>query len=153
LNARKPQETSVKRVPPHTQLMMRVTMRLPTYFASGISGRSLGSAKREQVTKSASPSRIGRIRASMSEGLNCPSPSMLTITSAPRRIARSRPTLNTLPKPGRLWRLTTSAPDWAAVSAVPSVEPSFTTMISTSLIPAIFRGTPATTLAMVACSF
>jgi hypothetical protein len=78
---------------------------------------------------------------------------MLTMMSAPRRMARSSPVRKILPSPGRLLTVTTIAPAAVASSAVRSVDPSLTTMTSTSLTPEIFRGTPATTFAMVAASF
>src|SRR5205085_10668657 len=46
-----------------------------------------------------------------------------------------------------------SAPAARAIACVPSVEPSSTTITSTSRMPAIRRGTPATTAPIVSASF
>ncbi len=88
----------------------------------------------------------------MSPASNWPSPSMLTITSAPRRSAASRPVAKAAPTPRLAAWLTTAAPASRARPAVSSVEPSSTTTTSVESTPSITAGMQPMTSAMVSAS-
>ena len=106
------------------------------------------------MTMSARPSSMGRIRASMLPPLYWPSPSVLTMMSAPSISARSSPDRNARPSPRLVvWRTMCVTPIDRATSMVRSRLPSSTTSTSIASTPSIRRGRSASVAGSVCSSF
>src|SRR2546427_2481000 len=86
------------------------------------------SRRRAPRTRSARPSARGASRRGISSGGCCPSPSRVTIISAPSAQARAMPVRRATPFPRLRGCVRTDAPFPLPSSPVPSVEPSSTTI-------------------------
>src|SRR2546426_5202069 len=86
------------------------------------------SRRRAPATRSACPSARGASRRGISSGGCCPSPSRVTIISAPSAQASAMPVRRATPFPRLRGCVRTDAPFPLPSSPVPSVEPSSTTI-------------------------